>query len=162
METDQILKAAREIVGSVKTALAITVDPSGIAQARGVWTGPLGSDWTLRFCTSRRTRKVADVERTGHLTIAYATDTAHVSLVGQAHINDDVATKQAGWTEAGYRWHPKGPTDPDVVYVEFTVEQIEIWSSSHGLLPNPAIGLWAYQLIRTPEGWRQRTTLPAS
>jgi hypothetical protein len=53
-------------------------------------------------------------------------------------------------------------TDPDVIYVEFTVEQIEIWSSSHGLLPDPAIGLWAYQLIRTPEGWRQRTTLPAS
>jgi hypothetical protein len=32
METDQILKAAREIVGSVKTALAITVDPAGHCQ----------------------------------------------------------------------------------------------------------------------------------
>jgi hypothetical protein len=114
----------------------------------------------LRFCTSRRTRKVADIERTGNLTIAYATDTVHVSLVGKASINDDVATKQAGWTEAGYRWFPKGPTDPDVVYVEFRVDQIEIWSSSHGLLPDPAVGLWAYQLIRTPAGWSPRTTLP--
>src|SRR3954447_5716154 len=55
METDQILKAAREIVDTIKTALAITVDPAGIAQARGVWTSPLEPDWTLRFCTRRRT-----------------------------------------------------------------------------------------------------------
>ena len=162
MEIDQILNAARETIGSVKTALAITVDSAGVAQARGVWTGPLKPDWTLRFCTRRRTRKVADIERTGNLTLAYATETAHVSLVGHARINDDVEQKQAAWTPAGYRWHPKGPTDPDVVFVEFAIDRIEIWSSPHGLIPDPSIGLWASQLIRTPDGWRQQTTLPGS
>ena len=85
-----------------------------------------------------------------------------MTLVGHAVINDDVAAKIANWRPETYRWLPGSAEDPNVVYVDFTTDRIELWSSSHGVEPDPIKGLWAAVLVRDASGWRQQTTFPRS
>ena len=50
---------------------AITVDQDGDANARVVQASQLSEDWTVRFMTDRRSRKVEEIERSGKMTLAY-------------------------------------------------------------------------------------------
>lgn len=162
METQDLLHVARDIIGKVPACMAITVDQHGEANARVVNPQPLSDAWTVRFATDLRSRKSAEIERTGRLTLAYQCDPegAYVTLVGHAVINHDVAAKTANWRPGSYRWHPGGPADPNVVYIDFTADRIELWSSPHGVVPDPEQGLWAAVLVREASGWRQQTSLP--
>ena len=162
MDTDSLLRVAREIIAKVPSCMAITVDGNGDANARVVNVKPLSEAWTVRFATDLRSRKSQEIERSGRLTLAYQYDSgsAYVTLVGHAAINNDIPAKIANWRPESYRWHPGGPEDPNVVYVDFTTERIEIWSSSHGVEPDPIKGLWAAVLTRDASGWCQHTTFP--
>ncbi len=164
MDTDGLLRIAREIIANVPACMAITVDGNGEANARVVNPKPLSDAWTVRFATDRRSRKAREIERSGRLTLAYQYDpgSAYVTLIGRAVINDDVTAKTKNWRPESYRWYPGGPEDPNVVYVDFTAERIELWSSSHGIEPDAVKGLWAAVLIRGASGWRADTTFPRS
>ena len=160
MDAHGLLQIARDTVAKSPMCLAITVDQNGEANARVVQTSPLRDDWTLRFMTDRRSRKVEEIERTGRLTLAYQDnpDNSYVTLVGRAAIVDDVAVKQAIWRPASQKWHPGGPTDPNVVLIDFTADRVELWSSPHGVVPDPTRGLWAAAVSRTADGWRYHPT----
>jgi len=162
VDTDDLLQIARQIIAKVPACMAITVDRNGDANARMVNPKPLSDAWTVRFATDRRCRKSGEIAESGRLTLAYQCDpaSAYVTLVGTAVINDDVAAKTANWRPESYRWYPGGPTDPNVVYIDFTTNRIELWSSPHGVMPDPVIGLWAAVLVREPSGWCQHTTFP--
>jgi len=162
MHTDALLQIAREIVNNVPACMAITVDRHGDANARVVYPTPLSDTWTVRFKTDRRSRKSAEIEQSGRLTLAYQYDAggAYVSLIGHAKISEDVAAKIAGWDALADKWFPGGPTDPNVVYVDFTAERIELWSTPQDVVPDPLRGLWAAVVARRESGWIQRTTLP--
>jgi general stress protein 26 len=164
VDTNNLLQVARDIIAKVPLCMAITVDRNGEANARVVDAKPLSDGWTVRFATDRRSRKSAEIERSGRLTLAYQHDpgNAYVTLVGHAVINDDVAAKTANWRPESYRWYPGGPADPNVVYIDFTADRIELWSSPHGVVPDPVIGLWAAVLVRDATGWRRHTTFPRS
>jgi len=164
MRTDTLLQIAREIIAQVPACMAITVDRNGDANARVVNPKPLSDAWTVRFPTDRRSRKSAEIERSGRLTLAYQYDAAkaYVSLIGRAAIHNDVAAKTANWKPESYKYFPGGPADPNVVYVDFITDRIELWSSSHGVEPDPVRGLWAAALVREGSGWVQSTTFPES
>jgi len=156
IEVDELLRTAREIVGKVTFAVSITNGADGTASARIVQTSPLSETWTLRFMTDRRSRKIAEIERSGRMTMLYQLDRdgAYVTLVGTARINDNVETKRAIWNPASLKWHPGGPDDPNVVLIEFTTDRIELWSSLQGIVPDPRHGLWAAVLTREAASWR--------
>src|SRR5579872_942803 len=160
MDTNDLLRIARETIDQGPMCLAITVDQTGEANARVVQTSKLANEWTLRFMTDRRTRKVEEIERTGRLTLAYQDIPAnsYVTLVGRAALVDDVTIKTAIWQPASYKWHPGGPMDPNVVLIEFTTDRIELWNSPHGVVPDPTKGLWAAALSRQQTGWRRHIT----
>lgn len=162
METNRLLQVARGVINRVPACMAVTVDANGVANARVVNPKPLSDEWTVRFTTHRGSRKAAEIERSGRLTLAYQYDPekAYVTLIGRAVINNDIAAKTADWRPETNKWHPGGPSDPNVVYIDFTTERIELWSSLHGVVPDPAIGMWAAVLTRDASGWRQDTTLP--
>ncbi|MBR0779665.1 pyridoxamine 5'-phosphate oxidase family protein [Bradyrhizobium diazoefficiens] len=162
MQTEKLLQIAREIIAGVPACLAITVDSHGDANARVVNPAPLSDIWTVRFATDRRSRKVAEIERSGRLTLAYQNDAdkAYVSLIGRAAVGEDIAAKLAGWGPLASKWFPGGPTDPNVVHVELFAERIELWSVAKEVVPDPVRGLWAAVLIRDGAGWIQSTTLP--
>ena len=160
MDTNLLLQIAREIIDKVPMCFAITVDQDGRANARVVQTSQLSEDWTVRFMTDRRSRKVEEIERSGKMTLAYqfAPENQYVTLVGRATVNDDIEVKNAIWKPSSLRWHPGGPNDPNVVLIDFVAERIELWSSKDGVIPDPLKGLWAAALTREPTGWRHHET----
>jgi general stress protein 26 len=160
MDAGSLLQIAREIISKVPMCFAITVDQDGDANARIVQTSKLSDDWTVRFMTDRRSRKVEEIEQSARMTLAYQCDPegAYVTLVGRATIIDDAEVKQAVWRPQSFRWHPGGPTDPNVVLIELFAERIEMWSSPHGIVPDADLGLWAAVLVRDASGWQQRVT----
>jgi general stress protein 26 len=163
MDASGLLIIARGIIDKVAMPLAITVGPEGEANARVVQTSKLSDDWTVRFMTDHRSRKTQEIGRSGRMTLAYQAyaDNSYVTLVGHAKIVDDVEVKKAIWTPASYKWHPGGPTDPNVVLIDFVADRIELWSSAHGVVPDPTKGLWAAALSREGDGWRPHLTLPS-
>jgi len=160
VEVSNLLQIAREIIGKVPMCFAITVDQNGEANARVVQTSRLSDEWTIRFMTDRRSRKVEEIEQSGRMTLAYQYDpeNQYVSLVGRATIIDDIDVKQAIWRPQSFKWHPGGPTDPNVVLIDFFTDRIELWSSLHSVTPDPTKGLWAAALTREPGGWRYHLT----
>lgn len=156
MSAGNLLSLARATVNAVPTCLAITMDSNGDANARAINTSKLTDDWTVRFMTDRRTRKVGEIARTGRLTLVYHHQVggAYVTLVGRASIIDDIAVKQAIWQPGSSKWHPGGPTDQNVVLIEFVAERIETWNTPAQIVPDPTKGLWAAVLTRDENGWR--------
>jgi len=106
--------------------------------------------------TDRRTRKVGEIARTGRMTLVYQHQVggAYVTLVGRASIIDDIAVKQAIWRPGSFKWHPGGPTDANVVLIEFVTERIETWNTPGQIVPDPTKGLWAAVLTRDADGRR--------
>jgi len=94
------------------------------------------------------------------MSLVYQFDAAneYVTFVGRATIIDDIASKDAIWQLSSYRWHPGGPNDPNVVLIDFIADRIELWSSRHGVIPDPTKGLWAAALTREASGWRCHST----
>jgi len=74
VHVDTLLKIARAVVDKVPACMAITVDENGCANARVVNPKPVSDTWTVRFVTDRRSRKSAEIERSGCLTLAYQFD----------------------------------------------------------------------------------------
>jgi general stress protein 26 len=160
MDTNLLLQIAREIINNVPTCFAITVDQDGHANARVVQASQLSEDWTARFMTDRRSRKVGEIERSGKMTLAYqfTPENQYVTLIGRATVNNDIEVKNAIWQPGNLRWHPGGPNDPNVVLIDFVADRIELWSSKDSVVPDPLKGLWAAALTREPTGWRHHRT----
>jgi len=49
--------------------------------------------------------------------------------------------------------HPGGPTNPNVVLIEFVTVRIETWNTPGQIIPDPTKGLWAAVLTRDGGGW---------
>lgn len=159
MDADRLLHLARKTIDDTRaTGLAITVDRNGDANARAVNTSKPNDDFTLHFMTDRRSRKFGEIEHSDRMTIVYNDPSggSYVSLVGSARIISDPVLKQAMWElhRFSFRWHHAGPTDPNVVIVEFSPKRMETWNTPEGVVPDPRNGLSAAVLVRDRSGWR--------
>ncbi len=161
MDTEELLRIARETIDKVTFCFAVTVAEGQEANARIIQPSVLREDWSVGFMTNRRCRKVAEMERSGRLTLAYQYDpeSAYVVLTGRPQIIDDLDVKRSVWRDESYRWHPGGPEDPDVVLVELVADRIELWNLKRGVAPAPE-GLNAVVLRRDGAGWTYGETSP--
>lgn len=155
MDTEDLLRVARETIAGLQWCFAITAAANQDVNARIIQVGRPHDDWSVRFMTDRRCRKVREIERTGRLTLAYQNvpDRAYVTLIGRAAVTDDAEAKRAVWRPETYRFHPGGPDDPNNVLVELLTDRIELYSVAHEVRPEP-LGFCAAVLVRTAAGWR--------
>lgn len=159
---EQLLRIARGIIAQVTWCFVITAGENGEVNARIIQIGVLQEDWTVRFMTDRRCRKVAEMERTGRLTLAYQhdPDRAYVTLIGRPTVIHDVEAKRAVWKPETYRFHPGGPEDPNNVLIRFATDRIEMYSGAHDIAPPPH-GFSAATLRRAEAGWTVSATFQA-
>jgi general stress protein 26 len=128
MSADNLLGLAGETVNAVSTCLAITMDRNGDASDQYVKAHrrldrPLHD--RPRDAQTRR-----DCENRPHdVSLLSSGRRRYVTLVGHASIIDDIAAKQATWQPGRFKWHPGGPTDSNVVLIDFVAERVETWNS---------------------------------
>lgn len=151
-----ILQVAKEITAKVPCCWAVTADHRGRANARVVqpFFSRLDQDgWIVRFLTSGRSRKAAEIASSGGITLGYQYDPeqAYVTLVGAARIIDDRGYLHDNWRAEWNVFFPKGPSDVDAVIVEVRVERIEMWNLARKIAAPPN-GLRAATLQRAASG----------
>jgi general stress protein 26 len=117
-----------KILGRQQTAALATVTASGSPWVRYV-TIEADPDFTLRFCTSRSSRKTVQMtDNPGvHLTcgnLQPPDDSAFLQIIGRAEIRCDMETRARCWQE-GWRRYFKGADDPDYVMVFVRPDRIE-------------------------------------
>lgn len=154
MDSDDLLRVARETITGLEWCFAITAADNQDINARLVQVGRLRDDWSVRFMTDRRCRKVREIERSGRLTLAYQNvpDRVYVALIGGAIVTRDVEAKRMVWRPETYRFHPGGPEDPNNVLVVFQADRIELYSVAREVRPEP-LGFAAAVLFRHGSEW---------
>jgi general stress protein 26 len=156
---EQILRVAKEITAKVPYCWVVTADQRGGANARVVQPFFSQQDqdgWIVRFLTSGRSRKAAEIASSGRITLGYQYDPeqAYVALVGAASIIEDRGYLQDKWRAEWNLFFPKGPSDVDAVMVEVTIERIEMWNLARKIAASPN-GLGAATLQRAVSaGWQ--------
>jgi len=153
---EQVLLVAKDMTAKVSNCWAITADQRGGANARVVqpFFSQLDQDgWIVRFLTSGSSRKAAEIRSSGRITLGYQYDPeqACLTLVGKARISADRRYLNDNWRTEWNAFFPKGPSDVDAVFVEVTVERIEVWNRLRGIFAPPN-GLRATTLLRAASG----------
>ena len=159
MDTEALLRLARELVDGATYCVGATVAEDGGANARVLQPLKVQDDWTVNVLTNRRCRKVGEVERSGRLTLLYQSEDgrSYACLAGPAEVVEDRDLKRAIWTPAADRFNPTGPEDPATVFMRLRTERIELFSVAGGVTPEP-FGYSAGVLVRHGYDWRYDTT----
>jgi general stress protein 26 len=155
---EQILLAAKDITAKVSNCWVATADQRGGANARIVqpFFSQLDQDgWIVRFLTSGKSRKAAEIASSGRISLGYQYDLeqAYVTLVGEAKIIDDRGYLKDNWRIEWNVIFPGGPSDLDAVIVEVTVERIEMWNLARRIAAPPN-GVRAATLQRIASVWQ--------
>jgi general stress protein 26 len=111
-------------------------------------------EWTIRFLTDGRSRKVADLRHTDRVAIIFqqAPDDAFVTLIGKATLNESASEIRRRWIDAYDTYFPSAADRANAVFVAVAVARINLWI--RGVTPEP-FGLRTTILERdTGHGWR--------
>lgn len=111
LNRDSVIAAAREIMSMQPYCALITVDSSGLPNARTMNPYPLGDDLIVWFATNRISRKVREIQNNPNVCVYYADHVkaaGYVALNGKAEIIDDsdilVDKKREYWEQAVPDW----------------------------------------------------------
>src|SRR5271170_4167118 len=113
---EQILLVAKDMTAKVLNCWAVTADQRGGANARVVqpFFSQLDKDgWIVRFLTSGKSRKAAEIASSGRITLGYQYDPeqAYVTLEGAARIIDDRGFLYDHWRPEWNLFFPQGAAD---------------------------------------------------
>ena len=156
-DVERILAAARQVMAKVTDCWAATPAAEGGVSARVVQPLPAMPDeeeWTICMATSGRSRKAAEIEHAGRLTLGYQhhPDRGYLVLSGRAALVRERAPIRARWRESWRLYFPGGPEDPDTVLVRLTVDHIELcvpgvspepYGMRYAALGRDAAGVWS-------------------
>jgi len=153
-QIERLLAAARRTMAEVPYCWVVTAGMDGIgAHARAVKDQKSGAGddlWTRWFLARRVSRKVAEIGRSGRVTLAYqhASGDAFVALSGPAELIDDRAAVES-------RFHPSNAYEESLVrqllavrvagdHLELHVRGVtaEPWGHGRTFLDRAADGSW--------------------
>jgi general stress protein 26 len=156
-----LLAGAAKTIRNVRYCWLVTEAEDGGSNPR-----PMGrllhdadeDEWTIRFITDGRSRKVADMRRTSRVAIIFqhAPDDAFVTLIGKARLCESASEAGKRWTDALDTFFPgeedRANARTNAIVVAVDIERIELWI--RGVTPEP-FGLRATILERDAgRGWR--------
>ena len=129
-ERDAPLTRIAEHMAAIDIAMVSTIGEGGSIVSRPLSTQHAALDaGVVRFFTSRRSEKVAELARDPRINLAYASKDRNVflSVAGRAATNDDPSVKNALWNDALKAFFPNGKDDPDLTVLEVRIASIEAW-----------------------------------
>jgi len=127
-----LLAGAAKTIGNARYCWLVTTAEDGGANPRPMGRVPLDADegeWTMRFITDRRSRKVADMRRADRVAIIFqqAPDDAFVTLIGKATLHESESEVGERCTDAYDAYFPGEADRANAIFVEVDIERIELW-----------------------------------
>jgi general stress protein 26 len=157
VEVSRRLSSAAETVASARYCWLATTAENGGPSARPMGRLPRDpdeNDWTIRFITDGRSRKVSDMRRASKVAIIFQRDTddAYATLIGTATLRERASEVRGWWKDAYDAYFPSEEDRANAVFVEIVTERMELWI--RGVTPEP-FGLHTTILERDASGdWR--------
>ena len=159
LNLSQLLGGAAKAISRVHYCWLVTEALNGGANAR-----PMGrvrhyadeKDWTIRFVTDGRSRKVLDIRRTGAVDLLFQDDPedAFVILNGAAQLLEGASAVRQHWKHAYALYFPSATDRANAAFVEVSVKRMTLWI--RGVTPEP-FGLHPTVLERDTAGcWHLR------
>jgi len=131
---DSLIIAAREIINANPFCALVTVDSTGQPQVRTMNPFPLGEDWIIWFATSRKSRKVKEINNEPRVCVYYADHQnakGYVNIIGRALIIDDkellVKMRRDYWDKYIHDWQNK------FVLIKIIPETMDVINYSRGI-----------------------------
>jgi general stress protein 26 len=105
--------------------------------SEGLWARPLEAradrdERLIWFLTDRRAAKDDEIESSPEicLTFVYPKEKVYLSMSGKASVGRDAERTRSLWNEQQQAWWPRGPSDPNVLVIQFRPQRAEIWDGS--------------------------------
>ncbi|HWP37439.1 MAG TPA: pyridoxamine 5'-phosphate oxidase family protein [Gemmatimonadales bacterium] len=135
-----VLAAARGVMRTARYATMVTVGRDGHPQARIVDPFEPEGDMTIWVATNPATRKVRELERDPRVTLLYfdPADPGYVTLIGEAAVVNDRAERTKRWKPEWKPFYADENRGDDYVLIRVRPRRLEIVSTRHNLLNDPA------------------------
>jgi general stress protein 26 len=139
-EVSRLLAGAAKTVASARycwLATATETDGVSVRPMGRVPRDPGENEWTIRFITDGRSRKVSYIRRVGKVAVAFqnTADDGFVTLVGAAMLREDASEVRRRWKDAYNVYFPSEQDRANAAFVEIDTERIELWI--RGITPEP-------------------------
>lgn len=136
---EQVVSAARTIIGKARYATFVTLDASGHPQARIVDPFEPEGDLAIWVATNPRSRKVGQVAASSKATLLYfdAASQSYVTVIGNATLVRDAAEKAKRWKEEWAAFYKDRNKGDDYVLIRVTPTRLEVVSEALGMRNDP-------------------------
>jgi general stress protein 26 len=126
---DEAIRRLAEMIKGIPVAMLTTVTERGWLRSRPMVAQAQPFDGSLWFLSGAGTSKARDVRDRQQVNLCYvsAARDRYVSVSGVASLVSDPERVTAVWGKAYAEWFPKGPSDPDLVFIKVQVEEAEYW-----------------------------------
>jgi general stress protein 26 len=126
---DEAIRKLSEMIKGIPVAMLTTVTERGWLRSRPMVAQEQPFDGFLWFLSGASTSKARDVRDRQQVNLCYvsAGRDRYVSVTGMATLMNDPQRVAAVWNKAYAEWFPKGPTDPELVFIKVQVEEAEYW-----------------------------------
>jgi len=147
---DTLVAAARGIIEAARYCALVTSDESGTVRVRMMDPFSPEEDMTIWMGTSRRTRKVHEIENDPRVTLYYASPDAvgYVAISGKATLIDDPMEKASRWKEGWEGLY--ADREADYILIQVIPERMEVINLSRGIGGDPES--WDPPVIEFPGG----------
>ncbi|WP_460772602.1 pyridoxamine 5'-phosphate oxidase family protein [Microbacterium sp. GXF7504] len=115
-------------------AMLATVAPDGSLVAHPLTVQDAEFDGDLWFVLSTRSTTAQNLARDRQANVSLSSNTAWVSLSGEASFVEDRAKLEEVWSPVLEAWFPDGIDDPSVGLLKFTADGAEYWHSPGGVV----------------------------
>ncbi len=110
----------QELLEEFGVAMLVTRTAEGQLRARPMALAEVQPDGTLWFLTDRRSGKVEELERDGHVVVTMQSKAQFVSLSGTATPVEDREKVARLWRLEWQVWFPGGKDDPNLLLLRST------------------------------------------
>ena len=155
---ESLLDVAQQTVTAAGCASMITLDETRNASSRAVAAFPPDADFSrIVIGTHPDSRKTVHVERDSRVVLSYIdmTNRGYLTVIGNAHLSDDLEERRTYWTDRFSVFFPDGPESDEYLLAVLVPERLELRSFGLGVAEEPT--RWSPVILERGEAgeWRQ-------
>jgi general stress protein 26 len=133
----RLISAARDVMLTAGFCALITVDETGLPQARVMDPFPPDDRMVVWFGTNPKSRKVKQIRHNPRVSLHYFDPEGFrfVTIAGRARLVDDPQEKAKRWKSTWEGLYPN--RDDAYLLIEVTPERLEVLDPQHGIVGDP-------------------------
>lgn len=127
-----MLQKANQFIKTRQDASFSVMDESGYPSASAVWLINQEDISEIHFSTIVGSNKYKRLQKNNRASICCYSEFDNLTLVGEAEVLTDQASKSKHWQEPFIHIYPKGETDPTYCVIRFVTKRVSLHIDHEG------------------------------